>query len=236
MDRMKNILNDISSILYAQKTYDGKKRSELKNSDFLFPETKSFPIVSPSDVKDAISNFGRMDGKIDYDSFLHKLYNMCKRKGSEFVAALPEASKEKLGIKDSTSNADIFDLETSMPSEDDMQSDSSDMSSDSPETEIYNMSVTSLKAICDQVSDILNAIELNNEQVKENLTEPWLYGKLAVVADYIQNVHHFLMFYQESDDKLEVSDLEAKQKIKKELDIQETGLPTNTDDMDETGG
>jgi len=37
----------------AQKQYGGKKRSELKESDFLFPESRSFPIVTPQDVKDA---------------------------------------------------------------------------------------------------------------------------------------------------------------------------------------
>jgi len=101
MYRIHEILNSIKQELSAasQKTYEGKKRSELKHSDFLFPETKSFPIVSPADVKDAISNYGRMSGKISYDAFLHKLYNFCKKKGSEFVDALPEASKEKLGIK-----------------------------------------------------------------------------------------------------------------------------------------
>lgn len=99
MDRIHNILNDIADA--AQKTYQGKKRSELKDSDFLFPETRSFPIVSPSDIPDAISNFGRMKGKMSYDAFLKKLYNMAKRKGSDFVAAFPEATKDKLGIKDS---------------------------------------------------------------------------------------------------------------------------------------
>ena len=99
MDRIYNILNGIEERISAQKTYDGKKRNELENSDFLFPETKSFPIVTPSDVKDAISNFGRMKGGMSYDTFLHKLYNMCKRKGPAFVAALPQASKDKLNIK-----------------------------------------------------------------------------------------------------------------------------------------
>ena len=58
---MVKILLDFSQkILAAQKTYDGKKRSELKDSDFLFPKTRSFPIVTPADVPDAISNFGRI--------------------------------------------------------------------------------------------------------------------------------------------------------------------------------
>jgi len=83
----------------AQKTYGGKKRSELKDSDFLFPETRSFPIVTPRDIPDAISNFGRMKGPMSYDAFLAKLYKFAKKKGPEFVAALPQATKDKLGIK-----------------------------------------------------------------------------------------------------------------------------------------
>lgn len=82
----------------AQKQYGGKKRSELKDSDFLFPESRSFPIVTPQDVKDAISNFGRYGGKMSYQAFLKRLYEFTKKKGSEFVNALPEASKKKLGL------------------------------------------------------------------------------------------------------------------------------------------
>ena len=71
----------------------------MKDSDFLFPETRSFPIVTPADVKDAISNFGRMKNNMSYETFLRKLYNKCKSKGPEFVAALPEASKKQLNLK-----------------------------------------------------------------------------------------------------------------------------------------
>lgn len=93
------IKNDVESLYSYQKTYKGKKRSELKDSDFLFPEDRSFPIVTPQDVKDAISNFGRMKSNMSYDAFVKKLYQICKRKGQEFVNALPQATKEKLNIK-----------------------------------------------------------------------------------------------------------------------------------------
>lgn len=93
------IKSDMEFIYSYQKTYKGTKRSELKDSDFLFPETRSFPIVTPQDIPDAISNFGRMKGNMSYDAFLKKLYQMAKRKGPEFVAALPEASKQQLGLK-----------------------------------------------------------------------------------------------------------------------------------------
>jgi hypothetical protein len=103
MDRLHDILNSVNEVVVdaAKKTYKGQKRSDLKNSDFLFPQNRSFPIVTPRDIPDAINNFGRMKGQMTYDAFLKKLYNMAKRKGPEFVAALPDASKEKLGIKKS---------------------------------------------------------------------------------------------------------------------------------------
>jgi hypothetical protein len=94
-----NLGEELDNIHAYQKTYKGKKRSELKDSDFLFPEDRSFPIVTPQDIPDAISNFGRMKGKMSYDEFLNKLYKMAKRKGPEFVAALPKATKDKLDIK-----------------------------------------------------------------------------------------------------------------------------------------
>jgi cobalamin biosynthesis protein CobT len=215
MDRIYNILNNIQNQLTSsQKTYDGQKRSDLKNSDFLFPETKSFPIVSPSDVKDAISNYGRMRGDMTYDAFLRKLYNFCKKKGKEFVAALPQASKDKLGIK---SNADdTFDLRTF--TYDDLSNDEEDSSVIENEElikELYDMSLSSLKSINVHVQGILNAIDNNNMDVKDNLTEAWLQGKIAVVADYVRQIHDFLMFSEESDDIVSDNETAAKKTAKK---------------------
>ena len=92
---MNLVLDFSEQIKAAQKTYSGKKRSELKDSDFLFPETRSFPIVSPQDVRDAISNFGRMKSKMTYDQFIKKLYQKAKNKGKEFVDAIPESTKKE---------------------------------------------------------------------------------------------------------------------------------------------
>ena len=78
-----------------QKTYKGLKRSELKDSDFLFPDKRSFPIVSPEDVRDAINNFGRMSGDMPYETFIKKLYNKVKSKGPEFVNAIPQSTRDK---------------------------------------------------------------------------------------------------------------------------------------------
>lgn len=277
MDRFNNLLNGVqNSIEAAQKTYKGQKRSDLKDSDFLFPETRSFPIVTPQDVPDAISNYGRMKGQMTYEAFLRKLYNKIKNK-PEFIAALPEASKEQLGIKKSSKayckikagdkvrnvntacmhygSEGIVDEVEPMPDnigyvvaytatndgptwkpgemlrkthdqlsvletlpktlvaqdEDmEMEEDEED-EDDSPEHELmeyksdfFEMSVGSLRAIATHATEILNSLE--NPRVKENLTESWLQGKIAVTEDYMRTIHDFIMYVSEAADTISAAD------------------------------
>jgi hypothetical protein len=362
MDRIHNILNSIKQEISeaAQKTYKGQKRSELKDSDFLFPETRSFPIVTPQDIPDAISNFGRMKSTMSYDTFLRKLYNMAKKKGPEFIAALPKSSKEKLGINNKT-DATIVPLpvtqvvptetdnnsrliktelvdeshndneaqkqktyinnlvpqspnnEISIPhavvalnsyqfkagdlvrninqscmhygsegivqnieelpdhmgqvvvykttnagpswepgtilkktenqlanlqllqrrepsltineieepsdllaqedeenneeyEEDEQESEDNDMEHELKEykEDFFSMSVGSLRAIATHANEILGALE--NPRVKENLTESWLQGKIAVTEDYMRTIHDFIMYVSESADTISAAD------------------------------
>lgn len=211
MTRYNDILNGIKETIdaeAAQKTYKGQKRSELKDSDFLFPETRSFPIVSPADIPDAISNFGRMSGNMSYDAFIRKLYNFAKKKGPEFVAALPKATKDKLNIK---TQAEI-DMDETLPIneyQDDRlnllsqtenePSEMEDTEEDSPEQELQEykedllgMSIGAIKSIMIHAANILNTLE--NPSVKNNLTETWLQGKIAVTEDYMTTIHNFVMF------------------------------------------
>lgn len=73
---------------------------------------------------------------------------------------------------------------------------------ESPETEMmeykndfYQMSVGSLKAIMMNAASVLQNLE--NPQVKENLTESWLQGKIAITEDYMRTIHDFVMFVSE---------------------------------------
>ena len=86
-----------------------------------------------------------------------------------------------------------------------------DMEIESPEMEMmeykedfYNMSVGSLRAIMMHSSAILNNLE--NPQVKENLTESWLQGKIAITEDYMRTIHDFIMFVSEAADSIEAAD------------------------------
>lgn len=263
--RFNQILNDISNYVSnaAQKTYKGKKRSDLKDSDFLFPETRSFPIVTPQDIPDAISNFGRMKGPMSYDAFLKKLYNMAKRKGPEFVAALPKATKDRLGIdKKSTASSmfkvgdavknvnteckhygsegvitEISDLPNDMgkvvtyktvnsgktwsagdsltktevqlalmePDYDTvMETPASEDETPEMELEEYkqdflSMNIGSLMAIMNHAMSILEEVK-TNQMVKENLTESWLQGKIAITEDYMRTIHDFVKYVPGEDD------------------------------------
>lgn len=70
---------------------------------------------------------------------------------------------------------------------------------ETPETEMeeykqdfFEMSVGSLKSIMTHAKNILDA--LDNPSIKENLTESWLQGKIAVTEDYMTTIHNFVMF------------------------------------------
>lgn len=58
--------------------------------------------------------------------------------------------------------------------------------------DFYEMSVGSIKSIMVHASNILKALEDPN--VKNNLTETWLQGKIAVTEDYMITIHNFVMF------------------------------------------
>jgi chromosome segregation ATPase len=77
----------------AAERYGGKKRSELKDSDFLDPKRRSFPVMSAQDVKDAVSSWGRYKGSMTFDQFKAKLIKRAKKIGAE--SALPKTFTEK---------------------------------------------------------------------------------------------------------------------------------------------
>lgn len=72
----------------------GVDRSKLPASDFIDSEGRRFPIVTPADVPDAVSSFGRANPAMPMDLFRRRLEAICRRKGPEFTAALPASWKE----------------------------------------------------------------------------------------------------------------------------------------------
>lgn len=93
----------------AAERFGGKKRSALKDSDFLDPKRRSFPIMSCKDVKDAISTWGLYKGPMTFDQFKSKL----KAKAGKMSCPLPKSweSESESGMKDGKSNYDKVDKE-----------------------------------------------------------------------------------------------------------------------------
>ena len=90
---------------------------------------------------------------------------------------------------------DLSKAEEMMEPEDEMESEESEM--EEYKNEYLEMSVSSLNSIKTHAENILNA--LNNEKIKENLTESWLQGKIAITEDYMVMIHNYVMFAEESD-------------------------------------
>lgn len=76
----------------AQDRFGGKKRSDLKDSDFLDSKRRSFPVMSCQDVRDAVSSWGRYTGSMTFEDFKGKLTRRAKSLGCE--ASLPKKWKE----------------------------------------------------------------------------------------------------------------------------------------------
>ena len=72
--------------------YGGKKRSELKDSDFIDPKRRSFPVMTCQDVSDAVSAWGRYKGSMTFEEFKSKLTRRAKSIGCE--GSLPEKWKK----------------------------------------------------------------------------------------------------------------------------------------------
>lgn len=68
--------------------------------------------------------------------------------------------------------------------------------------DFFNMSVGSLNSIKKHAENILES--LDNPMVKENLTESWLQGRIAITEDYVLTIHNYVMFVDEDGEESEV--------------------------------
>jgi hypothetical protein len=68
----------------------------MPDSDFVIPETRNFPIVTPGDVPAAVSSWGRYQGPISFETFKRRIIELATAKGPEFFARLPESWKLEL--------------------------------------------------------------------------------------------------------------------------------------------
>lgn len=64
--------------------------------------------------------------------------------------------------------------------------------------DFLEMNIGSLNGIMKSAQNILESLE--NPNVKSNLTESWLQGKIAITEDYMRTIHEFVMYVPSDDD------------------------------------
>lgn len=74
----------------------GVDRDKIPAKDFVDPGRRRFPIVTPGDVSDAASSFGRATPKIPLEDFKDRLTAIADRKGPEFVQELPQNWRDEM--------------------------------------------------------------------------------------------------------------------------------------------
>lgn len=79
--------------------------------------------------------------------------------------------------------------------------------------DFLEMNMGSLAAIAKHAQNILSALE--QENVKNNLTESWLQGKIAITEDYMKTIHDFLMFVPSDDDEKNMTPASLWENIRK---------------------
>lgn len=79
--------------------------------------------------------------------------------------------------------------------------------------DFLEMNMGSLAAIAKHAQNILSALE--QENVKNNLTESWLQGKIAITEDYMKTIHDFVMFVPSDDDEKNMTPASLWENIRK---------------------
>jgi 2'-5' RNA ligase len=92
-EKRKELIEQARQRIALKREIPQRVRRDLGRGDFVFPETRSFPIVKPEDVRAAVSSWGRASAVrargFTFEDFKRRLTAIARRKGAAFVAALP---------------------------------------------------------------------------------------------------------------------------------------------------
>ena len=86
----------------------------------------------------------------------------------------------------------------------DMENETPDMELKEYKQDFLEMNIGSLNAIMNHAKNILDS--LNDPMIKENLTESWLQGKIAITEDYMRTIHDFVKYVPLGDDDTYAAD------------------------------
>jgi hypothetical protein len=92
----------------------------------------------------------------------------------------------------------IYDLLKNVQAELENQIESPQTELDEYKNDFLEMNIGSLRAIMQHAKNILDAMD--DPSVKENLTESWLQGKIAITEDYMRTIHDFVKYVPSEGD------------------------------------
>jgi hypothetical protein len=110
---------------------------------------------------------------------------------------IQSTTKKQIDINSKADDGDFLEVE-------DTEIETPEMEMMEYKKDFYEMSVGSLRAIAQHAQNILGALE--NPMIKENLTESWLQGKIAITEDYMRTIHDFIMYVSEAADTISAAD------------------------------
>lgn len=116
----------------------------------------------------------------------------------EILNGISEAKNKQSKAEDISIQPRFNEEQVTLISEDDSENETPEMELKEYKEEFFEMSFGSIKSIAQHAQAIVDAIE--NESVKEGLTESWLQGKIAVTEDYMLTIHNFLMYGETETD------------------------------------
>jgi len=79
--------------------------------------------------------------------------------------------------------------------------------------DFLEMNIGALTSIMRNAQQIIASLE--DPTVKENLTESWLQGKIAITEDYMTTIHDFVKFSPSDDDKQDMAPASLWENIRK---------------------
>jgi len=94
----------------------------------------------------------------------------------------------------------LSDINKSLSSE----NETPEMELEEYKQDFLEMNIGSLNAIMRHAQELLNS--LGDESVKNNLTESWLQGKIAITEDYMRTIHDFVKYVPSDDDNTFAAD------------------------------
>jgi hypothetical protein len=201
MDRIYNLLNIVEQSLCKKITAVSKIKAgdKVKNTNTACMHYGSEGIVQ--DIEELPENIGYVIGYKTTNAGQSWTVDQYLRKTEDQLTLVD--SRDDYGLADMnmlsppTTIMD-YNIEEADDVEEDEDEDEMEEQFENYKDEFIEMNIVALKSVVAHANRILDS--LDDPKIKENLTQPWLQGKIAIVADYMSTIRDFVILSPESDD------------------------------------